>query len=307
MPIVSIIMNCYNGSSYLRQALDSIYSQSFNDFEIIFWDNLSTDDSADIALSYGKQLSYYRGNEFLSLGAARNEALAKAQGKYIAFLDCDDVWEPTKLEKQVKIMEENSGIDFIYTNFYLLDAETGKSKVMLKGKQPAGDVFTKFLYKFPVGLLTAFIRRNSLNTLDHYFDPRLKLTAEYDLFMRFVYKKQVAYIHEPLAYYRVHQGMSSIQLRKEWPGELSYVLEKVIKIDDNIQKEMSKEIQHQRKYIDFVEAKNRMLEGDLLSARQFLQTCKFEKLKYFLLYSCTFIPVPIWFSLKPLWARGTFR
>lgn len=306
MPVVSIIMNCYNGSAYLRQALDSIYSQSFKDFEIIFWDNLSTDDSADIALSYGEKLQYYRGDGFLPLGAARNQALAKAQGKYIAFLDCDDIWEPTKLEKQINIMEKKPGIDFIYTNFFMLEPE-GKSKIVLQGQQPTGDTFAKFLTKFPVGLLTAFIRKNSLNTLEHYFDPCLKLTSEYDLFMRLVYKRQVEYINEPLAYYRVHQNMSSIQLRKEWPGELSYVLEKLVNLDGNIKQEMSQEILHQRKYIEFIKAKNQMIDGNLIAARQFLEPCKLENLKCFLLYIATFIPTSVWISLKPLWARGTFR
>lgn len=307
MPLVSIIMNCYNGSVYLREALDSIYNQTFKDFEIIFWDNLSTDDSAQIALSYGEKVCYFRGEGFLSLGAARNKALDKASGKYIAFLDCDDIWVPTKLEKQVKIMEENPSIDFIYTNFFLLEAEKGTSKVMLKGEQPSGEVFAKFLNKFPVGLLTAFIKRDSLKELDHYFDPCLKLTSEYDLFMRLVYRTQAEYISEPLAYYRVHQGMSSIQLRKAWPGELTYVLDKLIKLHENIESELSQEIIHRRKYIDFIKAKNCMLEGDLVIARRFLEACKFENVKYLVLYVATFLPTSIWLSLKPLWARGTFR
>ena len=178
MPLVSIIMNCHNGSKYLREALDSIYSQSFKDFEIVFWDNFSTDDSAEIAVSYGEKVKYYRGEEFLTLGAARNKALEKAQGKYIAFLDCDDIWMPLKLEKQVHLMEENPIVEFIYTNFYMMEPKKGKSKIVLPKYQPSGDVFAAFLKKFPVGLLTAFVRKNSMDKLQHHFDPTLKLTSE---------------------------------------------------------------------------------------------------------------------------------
>ena len=85
MPLVSIIMNCYNSARYLREALDSIFQQTFKDYEIIFWDNQSTDDSSKIARSYGAPLKYFRGEEFLPLGAARNSAIEKATGKYIAF------------------------------------------------------------------------------------------------------------------------------------------------------------------------------------------------------------------------------
>jgi len=67
MPLVSVIMNCHNCSKYLREALDSAYQQTFKNYEIIFWDNKSTDNSAQIALSYGEPLRYFQGEEYLPL------------------------------------------------------------------------------------------------------------------------------------------------------------------------------------------------------------------------------------------------
>ena len=77
-PLVCVIMNCYNGEKYLREAIDSVYAQSYKNWEIIFWDNLSTDSSAKIAKSYDSKLRYFVGQETIPLGAARNKALSKS-------------------------------------------------------------------------------------------------------------------------------------------------------------------------------------------------------------------------------------
>ena len=74
---VSVIMNCYNGEKYLNSAIDSIYNQTYLDWEIIFWDNASKDKSSSIALSYDSKLKYFKSKKTLSLGKARNKALSK--------------------------------------------------------------------------------------------------------------------------------------------------------------------------------------------------------------------------------------
>jgi len=96
-PTVSILMNCLNGARYLREALDSVFAQTYTDWEILFWDDASTDESAKIAKSYGRKLRYFRGLGGMPLGYSRNCGLEKARGEYLAFLDCDDVWLPTHL------------------------------------------------------------------------------------------------------------------------------------------------------------------------------------------------------------------
>lgn len=115
-PIVSVIMNCLNCSKYVHEAIDSVYAQTYKNWEIIFWDNSSTDSSAEIARSYDERVRYFRGDRTVPLYAARNYALKQARGKYIAFLDCDDIWLPEKLEWQVPMFERDSEIGLIYTN-----------------------------------------------------------------------------------------------------------------------------------------------------------------------------------------------
>ena len=92
-PLVSVIMNCYNSDTYLGEAIDSVISQTYKNWEIIFWDNQSTDKSAEIVKSYDdERIKYFYAPSFTSLYEARNYAIEKANGEYIAFLDCDDKW-----------------------------------------------------------------------------------------------------------------------------------------------------------------------------------------------------------------------
>ena len=91
-PLVSIIMNCYNGEQYLKEAIDSIYAQTYNNWEVIFIDNCSTDNSAEIAKSYeDERIKYHKVRKNIPLYAARNIAINKCNGEYIGFLDCDDI------------------------------------------------------------------------------------------------------------------------------------------------------------------------------------------------------------------------
>ena len=98
-PLVSIIMNCYNGETYLRESINSVLEQTYENWELIFWDNRSEDQSAEIFKSYKDQrLKYYYAPKHTTLYAARNEAIKNISGEFIAFLDTDDFWVKDKLE-----------------------------------------------------------------------------------------------------------------------------------------------------------------------------------------------------------------
>ena len=101
-PLVSIIMNCYNGENYLSESIDSVLHQTYKNWELIFWDNKSEDKSAEIFKNYkDKRFKYFYANEHTSLYKARNLAIEKSKGDFIAFLDTDDLWDNVKLEKQM--------------------------------------------------------------------------------------------------------------------------------------------------------------------------------------------------------------
>ena len=96
-PLVSVIMNCYNGEKYLTDSLNSLLSQNYRNWELIFWDNISTDNSKKIFESYNdKRFKYYLAPKHEILYKARNLAIKKTSGDYIAFLDTDDIWSKDK-------------------------------------------------------------------------------------------------------------------------------------------------------------------------------------------------------------------
>ena len=133
-PLVSVIMNCFNGEEYLREAVNSVIKQNYENWEIIFWDNQSTDKSAEIFKSYkDKRLKYYYASSHSGiLDEARNYALKKANGDFIAFLDVDDWWLPNKLEKQIPLFDDPD-VGLVYGNSWLF-FEKKKRKKFIKKK-----------------------------------------------------------------------------------------------------------------------------------------------------------------------------
>ena len=92
--LVSIVLNCFNGGEYLKEALISVQKQSYKNWELIFWDNRSEDNSKEIFNSFkNKKFKYFLSKKHTSLYAARNLAISKTRGKFVGFIDSDDIWE----------------------------------------------------------------------------------------------------------------------------------------------------------------------------------------------------------------------
>ena len=113
-PLVSVIMNCLNGEQYIKEAIDSVYSQTYSNWEIIFWDNNSTDNTSKITKSFDSRLRYIKSETCLPLHNARNLAIDECRGEIIGFLDADDIWLPNKLSDQVSLII--SGYKVVYGN-----------------------------------------------------------------------------------------------------------------------------------------------------------------------------------------------
>ena len=121
MKLISIIMTCHNGEKYLNDAILSVFKQTYNNWELIFIDNNSTDNSKNIICSYNdKRIKYFKLENTLNLGSVRNYAFTKCLGDFISFLDVDDLWLNKKLELQVKKFNSNESIDILYSNYFEL-------------------------------------------------------------------------------------------------------------------------------------------------------------------------------------------
>ena len=181
--LVSVIMNCHNGEKYLQQSLNSLLIQSYNNWELIFYDNCSTDNSALILKRYrDKRIKYFKSNKKLNLGLARKKALEKARGKLITFLDTDDLWKKNKLYMQTKVFN-NDKIGFSITNSTFFNKSKSRylysSRINFKKK-----VFYKLVENYFISFDTVMIRSSFLKKLDHRFDKRFNIIPDMDLLIR---------------------------------------------------------------------------------------------------------------------------
>jgi len=308
-PKVSINLCCYNSEKYLRETLDSIVNQTYKDWELIIINDGSSDSTESIIHEYIKQgypiIYHYQENK--GLGFSRNEALKRSQGDFIAFIDHDDLWMPEKLEKQIPVLENRLEIDFVYSNFFKFDPENNRRSLLLKSKQPDGDIFESLLHHYNLGILTVIVRKKALNKLNELFDEKLNLAEEYDVFMRFLYDSQAVYINEPLAMHRVHPNMCTRKYWKEFSVEIEYVVEKLKCLDPYFEEKYSEALKYNKIQLEFQKAKDNMTHGNLRDARKCLAPYKWFDYKFFVLYFASYIPRSLWFFLRPLWTIGTFR
>lgn len=197
-------MNCYNGETYLSESIKSVISQTYKNWELIFWDNKSIDKSAEIFKGFqDKRLRYFCAEEHATLYKARNLAIEKSNGDFIAFLDTDDLWESDKLSLQIKYFD-NSQVGVVYGNCWILKKNKTK-KIYIKQKLSSGKIFNQLIDNYNVGILTAMIRKTFYLNLKKKFDERFWIVGDFDLFMRLSKICKFQAIQKPIATYRLHE------------------------------------------------------------------------------------------------------
>jgi len=223
-PLVSVIINCYNGSSYLREAIDSIYAQTYTNWEIIFWDNCSVDESAQIAKSYDDKVNYYCGEKTIPLYAARNKALECCNGDVIAFLDVDDVWVSDKLDKQIALFTIGNRI--VYGGFEFIDS-FGISNGVGVLSPPSGSLFTLLLIRNPISIGSVIIDAALIK--EYMFDSTYELLGDFDLWVRLSLSNQIISVPGVVEYSRQHTSNFSKINENKWICEERYFYKKIIK------------------------------------------------------------------------------
>lgn len=202
---VTIIMNCYNGEKYLKESLLSVLSQTYKNWELIFWDNQSIDNSKKIFKTFkDKRFKYFFAKKFTNLYIARNLAISKATGQIICFLDVDDLWLPDKLKFQVSLFKDKK-VNLVYGNF-LLKNYLGilKKKKFTHKILPTGYITNYLLKEYCVGLLTIAIRRKSISKYKDIFNPRYNLISDFDFVLNFSLNNKFECVQKPIAIYREH-------------------------------------------------------------------------------------------------------
>tara|TARA_B100001057_G_scaffold184276_1_gene185009 strand:+ start:22271 stop:23191 length:921 start_codon:yes stop_codon:yes gene_type:complete len=292
-PLVSVVVNCYNGEDYLDHCLNSIFSQTYQNWEVIFWDNASTDNSFKIFNSYNdKRLKYYKSKENVSLGQARAWAVEKCSGKFISFLDVDDQWFNDKTEIQLnQMLRDNSVLS--YSSIVETYPNSSKEK-KVNVYHNSQDNFRQNLIQFEIQMPTIMILKSALDKKKLNFDPNVTASEEYCLCMQLIYKERVSVIEKPLAKYLVRKNSLTNKNSKFWASERLYTLDKLMSNHPEIKDLFFEEFKEASARAKYYEARHLMFIKDKISAIEKMSIIKFYSLRYFLLYLIILLPNYFW-------------
>jgi len=284
--LVSIIMNCHNGEKYLKDSIESVLSQTYENWELIFWDNKSEDESNKIFKSYtDTRFRYFYSEKFTSLYEARNLAIEKSKGDFIAFLDTDDMWKKNKLELQMPYFK-NPEVGLVFSNLWLIKENNKKKKIYSKKKLPKGKIYNELVNNYNVGILTTVLRKRFYDKVEKKFDNRYSIIGDFDLFLRLAKICRFESVQQPLAYYRVHDQNYSTNFKER------EIAETKIWLNENkfqLTKAQFKKIEKNNHYREFINIK---LYGNYKDSISFLFNPK-KKLFNLKNFAILFIPTII--------------
>jgi GT2 family glycosyltransferase len=208
--LVSVIMNVRDGAPWLREAVDSVLAQTFADWELIAWDDRSTDESASILSTYDdKRIHYFLSPEDTTLGRARELAVERARGEWLAFLDQDDVWVPDKLEKQSALVRTDTAcrIGMVYGRTVAFTSSGAQRDFDLAHEfalLPEGDIFIELFRKSCfIAMSSVMIRRRAFHEIGG-IPSEFQLISDYHLFVGIARRYEARAVQDVVCHYRLH-------------------------------------------------------------------------------------------------------
>ncbi len=224
MPLVSVIMNVRNGAATLREAIDSVLTQTFPDWELIAWDDRSSDSSAAVVASYkDSRVHYFLSPDDAPLGKARNDAIQHATGEWIAFLDQDDIWLPQKLEKQIALATDGVGLIYGRTvRFYPGGRQRDYDHVHEYELLPDGDIFaTLFTKSCFIAMSSAVFRRSAIRDVPE----AIRIIPDYYLYVDVTRRYRARAVQEVVCRYRMHSDSMSHTHALEMHREVLWLID----------------------------------------------------------------------------------
>jgi glycosyltransferase involved in cell wall biosynthesis len=276
-------MPSYNHESYLPEAIESVLNQSFGDFEMIIVDDCSKDDSQSIIESYqtrDKRIRTVFHRENMGIAKTLNDGMDKAQGKFIAFIDSDDVWVRSKLEKQLDELEKNEDT-ILWSEGEIIDSmsrPTGNTFTRMHGAsqiRKSGDIFEELLYGNFIFNASLIFKREIIGGIR--FDSRVKYLNDYRFVVDLARKHKYAYMPEPLAKYRVHGRNTILSDERGW-------MQDTVLVEEYFLREYGSQIpKHLKAYLIYRIGKACSRLGEkTVAKRLFLEAINFNSTRSFL-------------------------
>ena len=202
---VSVIVNCHNGEKYLKKCILSIINQKYQNLELIFFDNFSSDNSKQIITNIkDNRIKYFFSNKKLSLYAARNEAVKVSSGEIIAFLDVDDWWDENYLSSRANVFDDES-YDYYYSNVSIFYEKYKKYKKYKKFFSTSRNIYNLLAKDYFIIISGLMIKKEVFNQAG-YFNSNLNIIGDFDLMMRISKKFNAHSINDTLIFYRYHEN-----------------------------------------------------------------------------------------------------
>jgi glycosyltransferase involved in cell wall biosynthesis len=207
-PRVSVLMSAYNAEKYIAEAIDSILSQTFSDFEFIIINDGSTDTTAEIVRSYADpRIVFVDNKENQRVSVCMNQGMDICRGEYIARMDADDFSLPERFEKQVRFLDANPEIGVLGTNYHIF----GAVERTVKQKERIG--CADILMGWQIWQPTAMLRKSVFDKYDLRYSPEFPPAEDYELWSRAARYTQIANLPEVLLRYRWHDANLSVRQR----------------------------------------------------------------------------------------------
>jgi|CXWL01.1.fsa_nt_gi glycosyltransferase involved in cell wall biosynthesis len=210
MTLVSAVIPAFNAAPFLADAIRSLLSQSRGPLEVIVIDDGSVDETAEIAASFGPPV-FCTTQKNRGMAASRNAGIAQARGKWIGFLDADDTWMPSKIEKQLATLDAQPSRRVCYSKWLVVNSQL--QPLLEQGTPPSGRAIEDLLFTGNVvgSVCTGLVDAELLRSIGG-FDESLSHCADWDLWIRLARKTEFAYVSEALVTYRQHGANLSRQV-----------------------------------------------------------------------------------------------
>jgi len=220
--LISVIIPAYNAAKHIKETLQSVLSQTYPNIEILVIDDGSTDNTKQIVKSFGAKVRYYY-QENSGPSAARNKGVKEAKGKYIAFIDSDDLWCKTALEKMMVSLKENHS-DLVFSNA-LISYENGSEEIFWVEKPSNQNIFSNLIFENFL-LMNCLVNKEIFKRVGP-FDETLKKVEDFDFWLKAAKAGcKFSFINEPLFIYKKHAESASfnkeemllnlIEVYKKW-------------------------------------------------------------------------------------------
>jgi glycosyltransferase involved in cell wall biosynthesis len=275
-PLVSVIIPAYNAAPYITETIDSVFAQTYSNYEVIIVNDGSPDtDALEGALAPYRHSAVYIKQANRGPGGARNAGILRARGEYVAFLDSDDTWLPYYLAQQMRVLEQDSTLDLVYSDALLFGDPASSGRTFMQNNPSRGPVTFESLLRWECHVITSCVvaRRQTLINAG-LFDDRYHHAEDFDLWLRVAHRGgRITYQEQVLARYRKRPGTLSTAMTR-MNRTRTEILRNAARTLDLLpaQRELlSRQIAEAEAFADLEYGKERLLDGQFDEARAALR------------------------------------